>query len=74
MKKRIDITKGIEIYMLDSFGLNDRKKRRPNETIQKNNMEYIFEGSTIKMLNHNSDEDVLVCGSKKPIFMKSIKR
>jgi len=60
--------------MLDSFGLNDRKKRRPNETLQRNSLEYIFEGSTIKMLNHNSNEDVLVCGSKKPIFMKSIKR
>jgi hypothetical protein len=37
-------------------------------------MEYIFEGSTIKMLNHHQKEDVLHFFGKQVAFVKNLKR
>jgi hypothetical protein len=74
MKKRVDITKGIEIYTVDSFGLVDKKRRKPNDILENNELEYIFEGNTIKMLNHAQHEDLLCFGGKKSNFGKTIKR
>ena len=57
-KKRVDISRGIDIYAVDVLdgdfwiGGHERKKRKLNEFMIKNDQEYIFEGSTIKMLNH----------------------
>lgn len=73
VKKRAEIAKGIEIYTVDSFGL-EKKKRKFNEMIQNNEIEYIFEGSTIKMLNHSEHEDLLQYVGKKPAFTKNAKR
>ena len=52
IKKRADIAKGIEIYTIDNYGLGDRKKRKLNEVLENSQLEYVFEGNTIKMLNH----------------------
>ncbi len=41
LKKRAEIAKGIEIYTIDSFGL-EKKKRKFNEMLQDNEIEYIF--------------------------------
>jgi len=52
VKKRGDISKGIEIYTVDNYGLGDKKRRKLNEVLENSELEYIFEGNTIKMLNH----------------------
>ena len=41
-KKRVDIAKGIEIYTVDNFGIVDRKRRKANEMMEDNGMEYVF--------------------------------
>lgn len=38
VKKRLDITKGIEIYTVDSFGLGDKKRRKPNDVLENNEL------------------------------------
>lgn len=72
-KKRADVNKGVEIYTVDSFGL-DKKKRKFNEVMENNEMEYIFEGNTIKMLNHGQHQDLMLYSGRKAIFSKTIKR
>jgi hypothetical protein len=74
VKKRLDIAKGIEIYTIDSFGLVDKKRRKPNDVLENNELEYIFEGNTIKMLNHAQHEDLLFFGGKRTLFSKTVKR
>lgn len=73
LKKRSEIAKGIEIYTVDSFGL-EKKKRKFNEMLQNNAAEYIFEGSTIKMLNHSEHEDLLQYLGKRAPYTKTAKR
>lgn len=41
IKKRSDINRGIEIYTLESFGATE-KRRKVNEVIEINDMEYVF--------------------------------
>lgn len=72
-KKRAEISKGIEIYTVDSFGL-EKKKRKFNEVVMDNQSEYIFEGSTIKMINHAEHEDLMQFVGKKTPFSKTAKR
>jgi hypothetical protein len=74
LKKRLDIAKGIEIYTIDSFGLVDKKRRKPNDVLENNELEYVFEGNTIKMLNHAQHEDLLFFGGKRTLFTKTLKR
>ncbi len=79
-KKRLDISRGIDIYALDAleldswFGAEGTKKRKPNEVIVKNDQEYIFEGSTIKMLNHKEKEDLLCFVGKFGNVAKNTKK
>jgi hypothetical protein len=74
VKKRAEIAKGIEIYTVDSFGLSDHKRRKFNEVMDNSQMEYIFEGNTIKMMNHAENEDLMQFVGRKAIFSKTIKR
>ena len=74
IKKRADVAKGIEIYTIDNYGLGDKKKRKPNEMLENNQLEYVFEGNTIKMLNHGENEDLMQFIGRKAIFSKTIKR
>ena len=59
---------------MDSFGSTDKKRKRPNDAFENNELEYIFEGNTIKMLNHAEREDILCFGGKKINFLKSVRR
>ena len=78
-KKRLDISRGIDIYALDAleldswFGAEGKKKRKLNEVIVKNDQEYIFEGNTIKMLNHKEKEDLLCFVGKCGNLGKNLK-
>lgn len=74
IKKRADIAKGIEIYTIDNYGLGDKKKRKLNEVLENSELEYVFEGNTIKMLNHGENEDLMQFVGRKAIFSKTIKR
>jgi hypothetical protein len=79
-KKRLDIGKGIDMYALDVlefepwYVAEDRKKRKQQEVMVRNNQEYIFEGSTIKMLNHKEKEDLACFVGKCGSFAKVLKK
>ena len=79
VKKRVDVAKGIEIYTIDSFYMDmedtgERKRRKFNEVLKSNEQEYIFEGNTIRMLNHAEHEDLMQFTGRKTIFSKTVKR
>lgn len=72
IKKRTDIARGIDIYHMDPTEL-PRKKRKLNEVLQRNQIEYSFEGSTIKMVSAPGEDLLLYAGRRLPLA-RAIKR
>ena len=55
-KRRMQIAKDIELYTVE--GIADQKQKE--KLHEKNGFEYCFEGNTIKMLNLQKNEDMMV--------------